>query len=348
MIDQKEDLTLQNPSKDVEEAQVSTTLQDEGMISKESKKEKNVAKIRLNVLIQKLGISSRRKADELIAAGMVKVNGKTVKTLGSYVPENAALTIDGKKYSTRPDYQTYLFHKPYRFLTTRMDKNNRSIIYDLPHVKMLPSNVQPVGRLDYKSEGLLILTNDGMLSYALAHPKFLIPKTYHVLLSSPIAREEVNKLRKGVLLEDGFAKPKSIRLKQRENLGRSVGQWLEVTITEGRNRLIRRMFEFLGFKVVRLIRLSIGIIRLPSKLEPGELRVVTEAERVFLEKVKGDLGKISEVSVPKNHQTKKPQKKVSLNDEQYAKKAIARENELKKLRKSKEQEVPKTPQRTSP
>ena len=315
-----------------------------------SKSRVPVPKIRLNILLQRLGVCSRRKADELIADGKVKANGKTIRVLGTLVPENSSVTVDGKHYYQQTAHQTYIFHKPYRFLTTRADKNNRAIIFDLPQLKKLPQNVQPIGRLDYKSEGLLILTNDGNLSYALAHPKFLIPKTYNVLLSNLISKDDVTKIRKGVLLEDGFAKPKSVRLKARENLGRSLGQWIEITVTEGRNRLVRRMFEALAYKVVRLVRVSIGSVRLPAKLEPGDFRLTTEAENLYLQKIKETVETTPSLfDAPAKPSIRKRAKmrKVTLNDEEYARAAAFKDQILTKAIKARKEKTQKTKERKS-
>ena len=137
------------------------------------KKIRKTEQIRLNVYIQEHGLASRRKSDELIEAGLVRVNGKIVKTLGTKVDKTDEIMVDGKKLTRRPTKATYLFHKPYLTMTTRSDERSRPTIYDLPQLKKLPGNVQPVGRLDFKSEGLLILTNDGDLALALSHPKNL-------------------------------------------------------------------------------------------------------------------------------------------------------------------------------
>lgn len=257
--------------------------------------------IRLNVLLQEHGLASRRKADELIESGLVKVNGKVVKTLGTKVEKTDEVIVNGKKLTRKPSKAIYIFHKPYLTMTSRSDDRNRPTIFDLPLLKKLPGNVQPVGRLDFKSEGLLILTNDGDLALALSHPKYSVEKIYSVLISTQINQTELEKIRKGIELEDGFAKPLYVKTIQREKLANSTGQWLEIAVSEGRNRLVRRLLEALGIKVVRLLRVAIGHIRLPSNLMPGKLRLATEQEKKYL----NDLKTSSLATAPISSKTKK-------------------------------------------
>lgn len=242
--------------------------------------------VRLNVLLQKRGVASRRHADELIEKGLVAVNGVVINQLGAKVARNARLTVDGVPYCKSPRRLIYILHKPPFVMCTRHDAQKRKTIFDLPSVQGLPANVQNVGRLDYHSEGLMILTNDGELSYAIAHPKHNIEKVYLVFLSAIPTRGKMEKLRRGVTLHDGFAQPKRLTLLHQECLGQTKGQWIEIVITEGRNRLVRRMFEYLGFTVVRLIRTAIGEIKLPRNLEPGEVRPVSSTERRYLKNLK--------------------------------------------------------------
>ena len=144
--------------------------------------------VRLNVLLQERGVASRRKADALILSGSVKVDGEIIHTLGAKVPYNADLWVDGVQYKKKPPLCTVLFHKPDASITSRNDPQGRKTIFDFFRAP-LPLNVQPVGRLDYRSEGLLILTNDGDLSFALTHPKHSVEKTYSVLVANPLTIE---------------------------------------------------------------------------------------------------------------------------------------------------------------
>ncbi len=237
-------------------------------------------------MLQKRGVASRRQADELIKAKKVRVNGVIVDQLGTKVARNARLTVDGVDYKKSPRRITYLFNKPPFVMSTRSDTQGRKTIFDCTAVKNLRENVQNVGRLDYHSEGLILLTNDGDLAYALTHPKFDIEKTYKVLLSTSPTPAELEKLEHGIMLEDGFAKPTRVKLLRRETLGKTVGHWAEIVVTEGRNRIVRRMFEFFGINVIRLVRTSIGDIKLPARLGQGHVRTPSNQETRYLKKVK--------------------------------------------------------------
>lgn len=241
--------------------------------SAKSKESKSQALVRLNFLLKELGIASRRKADELIRQGRVSVDGKTTKELGLKVKRSSIVQVDGEKVRpTLVPKHSYLFHKPDLVLTSRQGERDKKTIFDLPALRNLPSNVQPVGRLDYRSEGLIILTNDGDLAQALSHPKFGVKKTYAVLLHTTIQDEEIKKLRTGIKLEDGIAKAETVRPLAKAFLGSAKrGQWIEIIITEGRNRLVRRLLEALGIKVLRLVRIAVGALRLPEDLAAGHI-----------------------------------------------------------------------------
>lgn len=226
--------------------------------------------VRLNVFLQERGVASRRKADEMIAAGRVSVDGRVVSALGTRVAKNSRVMVDGKAIARTLPTVTYMLNKPDLCLTSRSDPQGRPTVFDLEDVRRLPANVQAVGRLDFRSEGLLILTNDGDLAFALTHPRFSVEKTYACLVGDTVAPDEVEKLRSGVMLDDGFAKPISVRVGNREQLGAGKrGQWIEVVVAEGRNRLIRRMLDQVGHKVLRLVRTAIGDVVLPSMQKSG-------------------------------------------------------------------------------
>jgi len=291
----------------------------------------NASQLRLNVYLQEAGVASRRKADELIKAGQVMVDGEVVNQMGVAVLSSATVQVNGKVVKRRLKNLTYLFHKPDRSLTTRMDPQGREIIFDLASLRSLPKNVQPVGRLDYRSEGLLVLTSDGDLAHTLTHPKFCVDKTYSVLISDLITPMDLERLRAGVNLEDGFAKPIGVRAASKEKLGTSVGQWVRVVVTEGRNRLVRRLFQAVGLRVLRLVRVGIGEVDLPADLRPGQIRPATAEEHKYLMSLKV---LDSEMSVEKSAASKakdrktlglKPKirrKNLRLNDEDYSKKKI--------------------------
>lgn len=301
--------------------------------------------VRLNVLLQRYGVASRRKADELIQSGVVKVNKKVVNTVGTKIKPTAVVTIEGRELTHIPDKVTYLFHKPNRTITSRKDLQGRQTIYDLPELKKIEPNVQAVGRLDYRSEGLLVLTNDGELALALSHPKYSVEKTYSVLLSTQVSADEIDKLRRGIQLEDGLAKPLSVKPGQKEKLGQSTGQWLELVVTEGRNRLIRRMMESLGLNVVKLVRVAIGDLRIPFNLPPGSLRALTQIEKKYLDRLVEDMHKETQGSKTAKLKKEKSKfqapakksgarsQKTSLNDKEYEKEVQNRNRKVQELSK---------------
>jgi pseudouridine synthase len=294
--------------------------------------------VRLNVFLQERGVASRRKADELISSGRITVNNKVVVTLGARVAEGAIVCVDGKPVKRALPGVTYLFNKPDLCITSRNDPQGRRTIFDLAELRKLPGNVQAVGRLDFRSEGLLILTNDGNLAYALTHPRFSVEKRYACLLADTINPEEIENLRKGVVLDDGLAKPVAVRQGGRESVGTRKGQWVEVVVTEGRNRLVRRMFEALGHKVVRLVRVSIGDIDLPLTLKPEHIVPVDgEALRSLQRLRDAFLRQDGEKRMSPQPMVEKPKgnrrKARGLNDEDYAFEAARRARESEDRRR---------------
>jgi 23S rRNA pseudouridine2605 synthase len=291
--------------------------------------------VRLNVFLQERGVASRRKADEMIAAGRVSVDGAVVKTLGLRVAKNARVLVDGKALARTLATATYILNKPDLCLTSRSDPQGRLTVFDLDDVKKLPANVQAVGRLDFRSEGLLILTNDGDLAYALTHPKFSVEKTYACLVGDTMDPDEVDKLRSGVRLEDGFAKPISVRVGNREQMGAGKrGQWVEIVVAEGRNRLIRRMLDHLGHKVIRLVRIAIGDVKLSSTLKPGNVTAVTGQALVSLHQVRDEFLGSQEQSDSKTatgpSRRKSATRRKGLSDEAYVEERTRRSLESSK------------------
>jgi 23S rRNA pseudouridine2605 synthase len=298
--------------------------------------------IRLNVFLQECGVASRRKADELIASGMVKVNGKVVSQLGVRISRSDKVHVQGRLVGSKSIPKVvYILNKPDMCLTTRFDSKMRRTIFDLAALKSLPSNVQAVGRLDYRSEGLLLLTNDGDLAYALTHPRFSVEKTYAVLVSDGVTIEDVEKLRAGVMLDDGLAKAVSVRLGSKEKMGATRGQWLELVVTEGRNRLIRRMAEAIGLKVVRLVRVGMGEILLPATLKSGAVAAVDASGQKQLEQIKQDMlksmtrerHKKASFLDPETSSKRKMKRKLKLNDDEYAQETVRRSAEASARRK---------------
>ena len=206
---------------------------------------------RVQKILSNKGYCSRRKAEELIAQGRVKVNGKTI-TLGDKANENDEIMVDGE--TLKKESPVYiLFNKPVKCVTSLKDPHKDTIM-DYIDVQ---ERVFPVGRLDYYTSGLLILTNDGDFANKVMHPSFETVKTYRVRLQQPIKKEDIEKLKKGIELEDGTAKVDDIDAK---------GKIVDVKIHDGRNRIIRRMFKALNYSVYSLHRKAIG------KLTLGELR----------------------------------------------------------------------------
>ena len=237
-------------------------------------------RIRLQKLLAELGVTSRREADRLIAEGYVKVNGKVAIPGTKVVPFQDAISVQGKLVDQKKAPKVYwLLHKPDMTLCSRSNENGKSTIYDLPDLAKIPFHVFSVGRLDYRTEGLLLLTNDGDLTEKLTHPKYAVTRTYQVLISGKLTKDHENELRAGIKLEDGFVKPDQLLYGHGKNLGKSRGSWYFLTVREGRNRLVRRIFEHFGYKVVRLIRTNYGSINLPESLGPGDM-VSLSAEQI--------------------------------------------------------------------
>jgi 23S rRNA pseudouridine2605 synthase len=241
-------------------------------------------KKRLQKILSELGIASRRKAEELILQGSVTVNGQVASIGMKADPEEDYIKVSGKLVAgplKKGIQKVYLmFHKPKGVVTTLFDPEGRPAVKD--YLKDMKYKVFPVGRLDFDSEGLLLLTNDGDFANAVLHPSRQIPKTYLVKIKGETEEDELDKLRRGVKLEDGLTLPAKVkRIRRSEN-----NSWLEMTIHEGRKRQIRRMLEKVGHPVLKLKRVSIGGLKLRD-LRPGELRHLTPDE---LRTIRKELG----------------------------------------------------------
>lgn len=227
---------------------------------------------RLQKLLSQAGIASRREAETLIVAGRVTVNGQVVTELGTKAdPATDQIAVDGKP--VRPvDAKVYLLlYKPVGYLTTLKDPEGRPIVTDL--LKDIASRVYPVGRLDYNTEGLLLLTNDGEWANRLAHPRHEVEKEYLVRVRGKATPDQIKRLAAGVELEEGRTAPAKVFLAGESD----NNSWLSVTIHEGRNRQVRRMCEAVSLAVVRLKRIRYGFLELGT-LQPGEHRQLTPAE----------------------------------------------------------------------
>ena len=228
-------------------------------------------KERLQKIIARCGIASRRKAEEMILEGRVTVNG-VVATIGMKADiEKDHIKVDGKLLR-KPEPKVYImFNKPRRCITSLYDPEGRPTVKDF--LKDVKFRVFPVGRLDYDSEGLLILTNDGELANALLHPRKMIPKTYIVKVDGILDEEDIEKLEKGVRLENGVTAPAKVRRIRKAK----VNSWIEITIYEGRKRQVRRMLEKVGHPVLRLKRVRINGLEL-GNLPAGAYRYLTPEE----------------------------------------------------------------------
>lgn len=232
---------------------------------------------RLQKILSDYGIASRRHAEELIIEGRVTVNGQ-VAILGQKAdPERDYIKVDGKLLKKPETKVYYVFYKPRKVITSLSDPQGRSTIKDF--IKGIKFRVYPVGRLDYDSEGLLILTNDGELACHIMHPSSEVEKTYMVKVEGIVDEQTIEKLRKGIKLEGKLAVPVSVHLIRHLK----TNSWIKITIHEGRKRQIRKMLERIGHPVLRLIRISIDGVKL-GELKPGQLRSLTEEELAKLKK----------------------------------------------------------------
>lgn len=230
--------------------------------------------IRLNKFISESGYCSRRKADELIKAGKVKVNSNVVTELGYKVDtEVDKVYIDGTLINPKKDKVYIKLYKPRGYLTALgRDRFGKKTLSDLFREIGLRDRVFPVGRLDFDSEGLLILTNDGYFANLLTHPKYNVSKVYKVMLEGVIDKDKLEDMKRGLVLEDGFFKPDEIKI---VSLGRNK-TWVEVAIHSGKKRILRRFFKSFGHKVLRLIRVKIDGISIDD-LKPGEFDYIPKS-----------------------------------------------------------------------
>jgi len=234
--------------------------------------------VRLNKYIADAGICSRRKADELIGNGNVKVNGATMKELGYQVEDGDVVVVNGKKIETAGKKVYVVVNKPLGYITSMDDDKDRATVAEL--VSDIPERLFPVGRLDYNTSGLLIMTNDGQLTYTLTHPKHEVYKTYIAKVAGVLSDARIARLRKGVDI-GGFitspAKVKVIKQMPRHAI-------VEISIREGKNRQVRKMFAAVGNKVQELQRVSIGEIKL-GRLMEGHYRKLNREEIEYLKKL---------------------------------------------------------------
>lgn len=228
--------------------------------------------VRLQKLIAGTGLASRRKAEALISAGRVTVNGKVVTELGTKVdPGCDHVKVDGKHISQAQPHVYLMLNKPKHVMSTLDDPGGRPTVKDF--LRGVSVRVFPVGRLDFDSEGLMLLTNNGDLAQALLHPRYHVPKTYLIKVKGVLTNEEIRELERGVKLDDGMTSPATVKkIRKAEQ-----NSWLEITIHEGRKHQVKRMLESVGHPVIRLMRVKMGPLTLGS-LTPGEFRFLTDRE----------------------------------------------------------------------
>jgi len=228
---------------------------------------------RLQKVLAEAGIASRRKCEEIITAGRVQVNGEVVTTLGVKVnPSEDEIRVDGRAINSQAKIYV-LLNKPKGVITSATDPGGRKVVTDfLPGIK---ERVYPVGRLDYDTEGLLLLTNDGEFAHLLTHPKHHVPKTYQATVKGVPHGTLLEKLRSGIQLEDGMTSPAEVEYADvNPDTNETV---IEITIYEGRNRQVRRMFDAINFPVIKLKRIKFGPIFLTG-VPRGKFRHLTVSE----------------------------------------------------------------------
>ena len=236
---------------------------------------------RLQKVLAHAGVAARRRAEEMIVAGRVAVNGRVVTELGTKVnPAVDVIQVDGRPLGQPETPVYFLVNKPRGVLSAARDVRGRTTVVDLVKHR---ARLYPVGRLDLDSEGLILLTNDGALAFRLTHPRFEHEKEYRVLVAGHPDEEALEQLRRGVELEGGRTRPAQVKVEQETD----QGTWLRIVLREGRKRQIRRMIEAVGYYVLRLIRVRIGPLRLGA-LKPGCYRPLTSREVRALRGIRGE------------------------------------------------------------
>jgi 23S rRNA pseudouridine2605 synthase len=233
---------------------------------------------RLQKILANAGVASRRKCEELISAGKVAVNGEVVTELGAKAdPEVDVITVLGRPI--KKENKIYIMlNKPKGVITSVSDPQGRSVVTD--YLKDIKERLYPVGRLDYDSEGLLLLTNDGELAHKLTHPRHHVPKTYHATVERVPHGKDLEKLQRGIKLEDGMTAPADVEYHDIDPDGKFAT--ISITIREGRNRQVRRMFDAIHHPVTRLKRISFGGLFL-NNLQRGKHRKLSAEELAKLQ-----------------------------------------------------------------
>lgn len=241
-------------------------------------------KERLQKFLARAGVASRRNAEKLILDGKVRVNGIVVKELGTKIdPVKDNIFYEGKRLKPEDKKVYYILNKPKGYISSVKDENGRKTVVDI--LFDVKERIFPIGRLDYNTEGILLLTNDGEFMNKLLHPRYEIEKTYVAKIDGIITTDDLQKLADGVKLEDGRTAPADVYLDYVDKQTKTSR--VEITIHEGRNRQVRRMFKALGYEVKALKRIAFAGITL-NRLKRGEYRPLTERELIRLQKLTGD------------------------------------------------------------
>jgi len=236
--------------------------------------------MRINKFLAQAGLGSRRKVEDLITSGKVKINGKVTTLLFTDIKDSDIVMCENKLVKQNKNFVYYKLHKPKGYVTTASDDKNRKTVLDL--MRGVHVRVFPVGRLDYETEGLLLLTNDGEIANLLTKPNSKVEKSYVATIQGNLTKEQIKTLSKGVDIGDYITKPCSVQvIESSETLSK-----LKITITEGKNRQVRKMLEVVGVQVEFLKRVSIGEIQLGG-LSRGEYKPLNLKELKYLNKLKG-------------------------------------------------------------
>lgn len=229
-------------------------------------------KQRINRILSQAGVTSRRKADELIKSGRIMLNGQRILEMGVKAEWGKdSIKLDGKEIPGPRNRVYLMLNKPFGYISSLSDPEGRPVVTDL--IKDIPRRLYPVGRLDFDSLGLLLMTDDGDFSHRLTHPKYHIPKTYKATVTGSVSSETLENLRNGVKLDDGFSgNAKAALVMQAGN--RSI---IRITVYQGRNRMVRRMIEAVGCSVVHLMRTGFGNLEI-GNLKMGKYRYLSEDE----------------------------------------------------------------------
>jgi 23S rRNA pseudouridine2605 synthase len=234
--------------------------------------------IRLQKILSQAGIASRRAAETLITQGRVEVNGRVVSQLGAKAdPVADVIKVDGRRLKLEVGRRYLLMYKPRGVVSTRLDPQKRTTVVDLVARAGIRGYFYPVGRLDYESEGLILLTNDGEFAQRVAHPSYEVDRTYEALVEGVPDDRDLDRLRHGVVIDGGRTGPAEVRLEHTSETKRGPRATIVVRLHEGRNRQVRRMCDGIAHPIVRLKRIRIGSIGI-GDLRPGDFRDLSPAE----------------------------------------------------------------------